>query len=126
MAVRAGQNLVFRRQREPDRDVERLEHPLRAILFHDNVLVIQVHPLKCLQRHSPPNSASCAVTRRRCRLLVWGLVPSSTPLGWVYRTQELHELAADLGRGLVLYPVAYMIEFEIPHDTGKAGAELFE
>jgi len=40
--------------------------------------------------------------------------------------QEFHELVTDLGRGLVLYPVAYTIEFEIPHDTGKAGAELFE
>jgi hypothetical protein len=25
-----------------------------------------------------------------------------------------------------LYPVAYIVEFEIPHETGKAGAELFE
>src|SRR5580693_3237985 len=40
--------------------------------------------------------------------------------------QELHELVTDLNRGLVLYPVAYIVEFEIPHDTGKAGAELFE
>jgi hypothetical protein len=47
-------------------------------------------------------------------------------LGGVYLAQELHELVADLGRGFVLYPVAYMVEFETPHETGKAGAELFE
>ena len=44
----------------------------------------------------------------------------------VYGAQELHELVTDLGRGFVLYPVAQIIEFEIPHETGKAGAELFE
>ena len=26
----------------------------------------------------------------------------------------------------MLYPVAHIIEFEIPHDAGKTGAELFE
>ena len=44
----------------------------------------------------------------------------------VYGAQELHELVTDLGRGFVLYPVAHIVEFEIPHETGKAGAELFE
>ena len=47
-------------------------------------------------------------------------------LGGVYGAQELHELVADLGRGLVLYPVAHIIDFEIPHETGKAGAEFFD
>ena len=46
--------------------------------------------------------------------------------GWVYGAQELHELVTDLGRGFVLYPVAYIVEFETPYETGKAGAELFE
>ena len=40
--------------------------------------------------------------------------------------QELHELVTDLGRGFVLYPVAHVIDFEIPHQTGKAGAEFFD
>jgi hypothetical protein len=47
-------------------------------------------------------------------------------LGWVYGAQELHELVTDLGRGFVLYPVAHIVEFETPDQTGKAGAELFE
>ena len=45
-------------------------------------------------------------------------------LGSVYGAQELHQLVADLGRGFVLYPVAHIVEFETPHETGKAGAEL--
>ena len=49
-----------------------------------------------------------------------------SPLDRTYRPQELNELFADLGRRLVLYPVAYVIKFEIPHDTGKTGAEFFE
>ena len=40
--------------------------------------------------------------------------------------QELHELVADLGRGFVLYPVAHIVDFESPHKTGKASAELFD
>ena len=32
----------------------------------------------------------------------------------------------DVGSGFVLYPVAHIVEFETPHETGKAGAELFE
>ncbi len=47
-------------------------------------------------------------------------------LGRVYRAQELHKLFADFGRGFVLYPVAYIVEFEIPHETGKTGAKLFK
>ena len=50
----------------------------------------------------------------------------SCVLGSVYGAQELHELITDLGRGFVLYPVAHIVEFETPHETGKAGAELFE
>ena len=46
-------------------------------------------------------------------------------LGGVYGAQELHELVTDLGRGFVLYPVAHIIDFEIPHETGKVGAEFF-
>jgi hypothetical protein len=45
-------------------------------------------------------------------------------LGGAYAAQELHELVTDLGRGFVLYPVAHIVEFETPHKTGKAGAEL--
>src|SRR5579864_7890218 len=44
----------------------------------------------------------------------------------VYGAQELHELVTDLGRGFVLYPVAHVVEYETPHETGKAGAELFD
>ena len=43
-----------------------------------------------------------------------------------YRVQELYELVTDLGRGFVLYPVAYIVDIEVPHQTGKARAELFE
>ena len=46
--------------------------------------------------------------------------------GRVYGAQELHELITDLGRGFVLYPVAYIVEFENPHETGKADAEFFK
>jgi hypothetical protein len=42
----------------------------------------------------------------------------------VYAAQELHQLVTDLGRGFVLYPVAHILDFEIPHETGKAGAEF--
>jgi hypothetical protein len=45
-------------------------------------------------------------------------------LGRVYRAQELHKLFADFGRGLVLYPVAYVVEFEVPDEARKAGAKL--
>jgi hypothetical protein len=44
--------------------------------------------------------------------------------GRVYRAQELHELITDLGRGFVLHPVAHIVEFERPNETGKAGAQL--
>jgi hypothetical protein len=50
----------------------------------------------------------------------------SCVLGSVYGAQELHELITDLGRGFVLYPVAHILDFEIPHETGKAGAEFFD
>jgi hypothetical protein len=35
--------------------------------------------------------------------------------------QELHELITDLGGGFVVHPVAHIIEFERPDETGKAG-----
>src|SRR5271170_4730710 len=53
------------------------------------------------------------------------MLPSRAPLGRVHRAQELQKLLADFGRGLVLYPVAYIVEFEIPDETGKAGVKLF-
>jgi hypothetical protein len=58
------------------------------------------------------------------RVLATGLLASQASpvsaqlcsfLGWVYGAQELHELVTDLGRGLVLYPVAHAVEFETPH-----------
>jgi hypothetical protein len=42
--------------------------------------------------------------------------------GWVYGAQELHELLTDLGRRFMLDPVAHIVEFEAPHQTGKVGA----
>jgi hypothetical protein len=33
-------------------------------------------------------------------------------------------MITDLGRGFVLYPVAHIVEFERPDETGKAGAHL--
>src|SRR5580704_9721521 len=47
-------------------------------------------------------------------------------LDGVYGVQERHEPVTDLGRGFVLYPVAHIIDFEIPHETGKASAESFD
>src|SRR4029077_5241243 len=47
-------------------------------------------------------------------------------LGRGYGAQELHELITDLGRGFVLYPVAHIVEFERPDETGKAGAHLVD
>ncbi len=49
----------------------------------------------------------------------------SAPLRRAYRAQKLHELFADFGRGFVLYPVAYIVEFEVPDKTRKAGAKVF-
>ncbi len=54
------------------------------------------------------------------------LVPLRLRLGGVYRAHKLHDLITDLGRGFVLNPVAHMVDFEIPHQTRKAGAEFFE
>jgi len=34
-------------------------------------------------------------------------------------------VVADLGRGFVLYPVAHIVDFQISHETWKAGAEFF-
>ena len=34
-------------------------------------------------------------------------------------------MVADFGRGFVLYPVSDIVDFEMPYETGKAGAELF-
>src|SRR5580704_7721232 len=74
----------------------------------------------------PPSSASCGVASGKWRRLVPKLLPSRAPLGRVYRAQELHKLFADFGRGFVLYPVAHIVEFEIPHETGKTSAKLFK
>jgi hypothetical protein len=63
----------------------------------------------------PPSSASCGVVSGKWPRLVWELLPSRTPLGRVYHAQELHELFADFGRGFMLYPVAHIVEFEVPH-----------
>jgi hypothetical protein len=46
-------------------------------------------------------------------------------LGRVYGAQELRELVTDLGRGFVLNPMPHVVEFEIPHEAGKAGANFF-
>ncbi len=51
-------------------------------------------------------------------------VAIASSLGKVYRAQELHELLADFRRGLVLYPVAYIVEFEAPDEARKAIAKL--
>jgi hypothetical protein len=50
----------------------------------------------------------------------------SSVLGSVYGAQELDELATDLSRGFVLYPVAHILDFEMPHETGKGGTEFFD
>src|SRR5438445_10751310 len=48
----------------------------------------------------------------------------SRELRGVYGAQELHKLVTDHVRGFVLYPMADIIEFESPHETGKTGAHL--
>lgn len=40
--------------------------------------------------------------------------------------QKLHDLVTDFGRGLVLNPVTHIVDFKIPHETRKAGAESLE
>jgi hypothetical protein len=60
-----------------------------------------------------------AIEGRRCEEI------ERHALRGVYGAQELHEMVTDLGRGFVLYPVAHIFDFEIPHETGKAGAEFF-
>ena len=47
-------------------------------------------------------------------------------LAAVYGAQKLQDLGTDLGRGFVLNPVAHIVDFEIPYETRKAGAEFFE
>jgi hypothetical protein len=44
---------------------------------------------------------------------------TAAELGRVYGAQELHELVTDLSRGFVLYPVAYIAEFETPTRPGR-------
>ena len=46
-------------------------------------------------------------------------------LGRVHRAQEVHELFADFGGGLVLYPVAYIVEFQVPDEPRKPRSQLF-
>ena len=52
------------------------------------------------------------------------LVDSLCELGGIYSAQELHELSAHLIGGFVFVPMADIVEFEMPHETRKAGAEL--
>jgi hypothetical protein len=52
-------------------------------------------------------------------------VSIASSLGRVHRAQEFHELFADFGRSLVLYPVTYVVEFQVPDETRKAGSQLF-
>lgn len=47
-------------------------------------------------------------------------------LGGVDGAQKLHDLVTDLGRGFVLNPVTHIVDFKIPHETRKAGAEFLE
>lgn len=42
----------------------------------------------------------------------------------LYCAQKLHNLVTDLSRGFVLNPVAHIVDFEIPHETRKAGPEF--
>jgi len=47
-------------------------------------------------------------------------------LSGVYGAQKLHDLVTDFGRGFVLNPMAHMVDFKVPYETRKAGAEFFE
>ena len=47
-------------------------------------------------------------------------------LGGADGAQKLHDLVTDLGRGFVLNPVTHIVDFKIPHETRKAGAEFLE
>ena len=67
----------------------------------------------CVPSHTRPSYACNLIRQSVC------------VLGGVCGAQKLHELVTDLGRGFVLHPVAHIIEFEIPHQTGKAGAQFF-
>ena len=52
------------------------------------------------------------------------MLTSQSVQAGVYRAQELHKLVTDLSRGFMLYPVAHIVEFDTPHETGKTDAEL--
>jgi hypothetical protein len=52
-------------------------------------------------------------------------LPQSVSSG-VYGAQKLHDLVTHFGRGFVLNPVAHIVDFEMSHETRKAGAEFFE
>jgi hypothetical protein len=60
------------------------------------------------------------------RLILAGEEIERHALGGVYGAQKLHQLVSDLFRGFVLYPVAHVVDFEIPHETGEAGTEFFD
>lgn len=47
-------------------------------------------------------------------------------LGGFHGAEKLHDLVTDFGRGFVLNPVAHIVDFEMPHETRKAGEEFFE
>jgi hypothetical protein len=52
-------------------------------------------------------------------------VAIASSLGRVHRAQELHKLFADFGGGLMVYPVAYIVEFQVSDETRKPGPQLF-
>ena len=57
----------------------------------------------------------------------WSRSDLSAPsLGGIYGAQELDDLITDFGGSFVLYPMAHIIDFKVPEQTGKSGAEFFE
>ena len=57
----------------------------------------------------------------------WSRSDLSAPsLGGIYCAQELHDLITDFGGSFVLYPMAHIIDFNVPEQTRKSGAEFLE
>jgi hypothetical protein len=74
-------------------------------------------------RHFQPTPLrAIAIRPAACKRLD---LPQSVSSG-VYGAQKLHDLVTDFGRGFVLNPVAHIVDFEMSHETRKAGAEFFE
>jgi hypothetical protein len=71
---------------------------------------------------SPLHCERIAIRPAACKRLD---LPQSVSSG-VYGAQKLHDLVTDFGRGFVLNPVAHIVDFEMSHETRKAGAEFFE